>query len=480
MSHFDLVVIGTGSGNTIVNRQFADWSVAIVESGAFGGTCLNVGCIPTKMYVYPSDVVTAARDADRLGVSMTLDAVDWPGMRDRIFGRIDGNAAHAQQAREGDAWPNVEVITGTGRFVGAKRLAVTGPDGSVREITADRFVLAAGGRPVIPDVPGVDESSIGRGAVHTSDTVMRLAELPRRIVVVGGGYIAAEFAHVFSALGSSVVQLVRGDRLLRTHDDDIAAAYTDVAAGKYDLRRNTELCTVSPGPDGTGVAVGVQGPYGEETIEADVLLLATGRQPNSDLLDVRATGVAVGPNGLVEVDEHQRTSVDGVWALGDICSPWQLKHVANHEAKVVRHNLLHPDKPVASDHRFVPAAVFTDPQIASVGRTERQAIADGVRYAVGRRAYGDTAAGWAREDHTGFVKVLIDPDTGLLLGAHAIGPEAATVIQPLIQAMSFGQTADQIAKGQYWIHPALPEVVENALLEAVRAGRRAARPAVTS
>ncbi|TKV60977.1 mycothione reductase [Nakamurella flava] len=477
MSHFDLVIIGTGSGNTIVNRQFADWSVAIVESGPFGGTCLNVGCIPTKMYVYPSDVVTAAADADRLGVSLALEKVDWPGMRDRIFGRIDGNAAHAQAARESEVWPNVSVLTGTGRFVDDKRLAVTAPDGSVQEITADRFVIAAGGRPVIPDVPGLDEGSIGRNGIHTSDTVMRIDELPRRIVVVGGGYIAAEFAHVFSALGSTVIQLVRGDRLLRSHDDEVAAAYTEVAAGKYDLRRNTELCGVGPTADGNGVAVSVEGPYGEETIPADVVLLATGRQPNSDLLDVRATGVAVGDDGLVQVDDQQRTSVDGIWALGDICSPWQLKHVANHEAKVVRHNLLHPDEPIASDHRFVPAAVFTDPQIASVGLTEQDAIARGVTYAVGRRDYGDTAAGWAREDHTGFVKVLVDPETGLLLGAHAIGPEAATVIQPLIQAMSFGQTADQVARGQYWIHPALPEVVENALLEAARNSRRSARRA---
>ena len=164
------------------------------------------------------------------------------------------------------------------------------------------------------------------------------------------------------------------------------------------------------------------------------------------------------------VDQYQETVVPGIYALGDISSPYALKHVANHEARVVRHNLRNPDDRWITDHRFVPAAVFTEPQIAAVGLTEEQAKRRGIAYVVGRRDYGGTAAGWAREDSNGFVKVLADPATGLLLGAHVIGPEAATVIQPLIQAMSFGQKARDVARGQYWIHPALSEVVENALL----------------
>ncbi|WP_338083823.1 hypothetical protein [Arthrobacter silviterrae] len=164
------------------------------------------------------------------------------------------------------------------------------------------------------------------------------------------------------------------------------------------------------------------------------------------------------------MDEFQRTGVHGIFALGDVSSKFQLKHVANHEARVVKHNLAHPDAPISSDHRFVPAAVFTDPQIASVGITEAHAVKAGIAHAVKTQMYGDIAAGWAREDQGHFLKVIADPATGLLLGAHAIGPEAATVIQPLIQAMHFGQTAHDVAKKQYWIHPALSELVENALL----------------
>jgi mycothione reductase len=171
---------------------------------------------------------------------------------------------------------------------------------------------------------------------------------------------------------------------------------------------------------------------------------------------------------VIVVDDHQRTAVDGIWALGDVANHWQLKHVANHEARVVQHNLLcdwdDTDAMAVTDHRYVPSAVFTDPQIASVGLTENQAIAQGFKISVKIQDYGDVAYGWASEDTTGIVKLIAERGAGRLLGAHIMGHQASSIIQPLIQAMSFGLTAPQMARGQYWIHPALAEVVENALL----------------
>jgi mycothione reductase len=179
-------------------------------------------------------------------------------------------------------------------------------------------------------------------------------------------------------------------------------------------------------------------------------------------------GVDVDHNGRVLVDEYQRTSARGIFALGDVSSDYQLKHVANHEARVVRHNLLQDwddtDALVASDHRYVPSAVFTDPQIASVGLTENQARAQGYTINVKVQDYSDVAYGWAMEDTTGLAKVIVDDDTGLILGAHLMGHQASSLIQPIVQAMSFGLPAQDMARGQYWIHPALPEVIENALL----------------
>lgn len=451
--HHDLVLVGSGSANSIPGPEFDDLDIAIVEGGVYGGTCLNVGCIPTKMYVYPADVAAAARDGARLDLDTSFGGVDWPALRDRIFGLIDPIAAGGKAYREGPECPNVTVYTGYGHFVGPKRFDT----GTGVVVEAERFVVAAGSRPVIPDIPGLEPGP----RIHTSDTIMRLDEFPSSVLIIGGGFIAAEFEHVFSALGAAVTQVVRSDRLLSGHDDDVAA--TLLAAAR---RRSAVLLDTMPRHvvvDDSGVTMHHAG----GSVRADVVLVATGRVPNADRLGVEAAGIALTDDGYVAVDEFQRTTAPGVFALGDVCQPLQLKHVANHEMRVVRHNLLHPEAMVASDHRVVPSAVFTHPQIATVGLTPRQAAERGLAVSVGRTAYGSTAAGWARRDEDGFAKVLVDTDSGLIVGAHIIGPEAATVIQPLIQAMQFGQRAADVARLQYWIHPALSEVIENALLDAV-------------
>ncbi len=459
VAHYDLVIIGTGSGNSILGPRFAHWRVAVVERGAFGGTCLNAGCIPTKMFVHTADIASAPAAGVRLGVDETFDGVRWPQIRDRIFGRIDPIADGGRKYRsEHPDNANVTVYAGNARFTGERRLEITPNDGSPAEtITADRVVLAAGGRVAVPDVEGIHDVDF-----HTSDTVMRLAELPRRMVILGSGFVAAEFAHVFSAFGVDVTVVARSGALLRGEDKDISLRFTQLAQQRWDVRLDRKTVRVERA--GAGVRLHMEGPEGADTVEADMLLVATGRTPNGDQLDVAAAGIAVGPTGHVVVDEFQRTTAEHVWALGDISSSWELKHVANHEARVVQHNLLNPDSPRASDHRFVPHAVFTAPQIASVGLTEQEADARGLSWVAATEAYAGIAYGWAMEDTTGFAKILADPATGLILGAHIIGPQAPTVIQPLIQAMSFGLDARAVARGQYWIHPAMSELVENALL----------------
>jgi len=197
----------------------------------------------------------------------------------------------------------------------------------------------------------------------------------------------------------------------------------------------------------------------------DTLLVATGRTPNTENLGLEAAGIVSKSDRRVQVDRYGRTNVEGVWALGDVSSDFRLKHVANHEARVVAHNLTHPFDLREFDHRFGPAAVFTHPQIASVGLTEDEARAQGQEYVTATQNYGDTAYGWAMEDTSGICKLIADPVTGLLLGAHLMGYQASNLIQPLIQGMSFGQKVSELADGQYWIHPALSEVVENALLK---------------
>ncbi len=448
MRHHDLIVIGSGSGNSFLDHRFEHLDVALVEHGTFGGTCLNVGCIPTKMLVHPADVARTVERAGHLGVDATVDKVRWTDIRDRVFGRIDPISRAGRDYRA-HRCPFLTLYEGHARFTGPRQIEVGGVT-----LTADRIVLAAGSRPTVPDV-------VARSGVpfHTSDTVMRIDALPEHLVVVGSGYIAAEFAHVFSALGSTVSVVGRSAPMLRGHDETVSERFTALARARWDVHLGVE-------------PVRVRGDGGEVTVDladgaavrGDVLLVAAGRRPNGDRLDLPAGGVPTHPDGRVVVDGFQRTPADGVWAMGDVSSPHQLKHVANHESRVVAHNLLHPDRMRRTDHRFVPSAVFTEPQIAGVGRTEQDCRAERLDYAVKVQPYGDVAYGWAMEDDTGFCKVLAERGTGRLLGAHLMGPEASIVVQPLIQAMSFGLAAREMATGQYWIHPALPEVVENALL----------------
>jgi mycothione reductase len=450
--HFDLCVIGSGSGNTIIDDRFADQEIAMVEAGRFGGTCLNVGCIPSKMYVYPAGLARTPEHARELGVDLELVGTRWPDIRDRIFARVDRDSAEGRKFREES--DNVTVFDRRCHFVGAKQLVV-----GAETITADRFVVAAGSRPVIPEVAGLDSAPY-----HTSDSVMRLAERPRRMVIMGGGYVAAEFAHVFSALGTAVTLVNRSDRLLRKEDDEVAARFTEELSRWVDVRLETEVTALEPGND-AGVRMLLDGPGGPSVLAADVLLVAVGRMPNGDTLNLAAAGIEANDQGRIVVDEYQRTTADGIFALGDVCTEFPLKHVANEEARTVQHNLLNPTAMIATDHRFVPHAVFSEPQIAAVGITEAKAKEQGIDYRVGRTDYGETAYGWAMEDTGHFVKVIADAGSGLLVGAHLIGPQASSLIQPLVQAMSFGQRPIDVARRQHWIHPAMAEVVENALLD---------------
>jgi mycothione reductase len=456
LEHFDIAIIGTGSGNTILDERYADKKIAICEQGVFGGTCLNVGCIPTKMFVYAAEVAQTVREAARYGVDAHVDGVRWTDIVSRVFGRIDPLAIGGEHYRRSS--PNVTVYDSHTRFAGHGEAGYRLRTDAGEEFTAEQVVIAAGARAMVP------EAIAGCGVqYHTSDTIMRIAELPEHLVIIGGGFVAAEFAHVFSALGSRVTIVIRGAAMLSHCDDTLCERFTDIAGKKWEIRSHRNM--IGAQQDGSQVIVELDD---DSTVRADAVLVATGRIPNGDLMDLDLAGVAVDENGLVVVDEYQRTTARGIFALGDVSSHYQLKHVANHEARVVRHNLLQDwddtEAMMPSDHRFVPSAVFTDPQIACVGLSENEARAAGYDIKVKVQDYADVAYGWAMEDTTGIAKIIVERDTGVILGAHIMGHQASSLIQPLIQAMSFGLAGQDMARGQYWIHPALPEVIENALL----------------
>jgi mycothione reductase len=445
VEHFDVAVIGSGSGKVLLSEHRGR-RAALIESGSFGGTCVNRGCIPSKMFVYTADVAMQVRRAPEFGIAAAVASVHWSEIRDRIAARINQVSDEGRRATMERA--DVTLFEGRARFVGPHELVI---DDDV-PIEADQIVIATGGRPSVPDV--VTNSGIG---FHTSDTIMWLDDLPQSMVILGGGPVAAEFAHVFFSLGVDVHIVTQAPTLLESLDEEIARRFTAHVQGRWHVHVDSAVTGIHSGHPGVVVelADGSQ-------VSGEVLLVSTGREPNTDDLDVEAAGVVRRPDGHIVVDEFG-LAAPGVWALGDVSSPFELKHVANAEARTVAHNLAHPDDPRPLPHAWVPSAVFSDPQIASVGA--RSQDLEGRPYVEATERYGDTAYGWALHDHDGICKLYADPATGTLLGAHILGHEASLLIVPLIQAMAHDQRVADLARGQYWIHPALSEVVENALLQ---------------
>lgn len=480
VEHFDIALIGSGSVNSFPGPDLADRRLVQIDRGVgpdhvFGGTCLNLGCIPTKMFVHTADLARVPAESGRLGLAETLDGVDWPAIRDRIFGRIDPISRGGEEYRaDHEDNANLTLLRGTARFEAPGRLRVALAGGGERTITADTVVIGAGSRPSLPGIEG-----LAAAEPLTSDTVMRLDALPASLTILGSGVIAVEMAHVLDALGVEVTLVARSERVLRAADEDVSRRLTEILSERVRLVTGVHTTAVHRGPDGIELrghrTGGPDGTRGEEVVlRSEEILVATGRTPNADLLEVSRAGIDLTEDGRVAVDGHLRVLTDGAplpgtWALGDVCDAAQLKHVANHQQRIVRHNVLHPDALRRADTMPVPFGVFTHPQVAWVGLDEHAARerleTEGRRLAVATQEYAGIAYGWAMEDTTGFVKILADADTTEILGAHLIGPEATALVQLLVQAMSTGQTARDIATTQYWIHPALPELIENALLQ---------------
>ena len=473
--HYNLVIIGSGSANSIPGPEFADQKIAMIEEGTFGGTCLNVGCIPTKMFVHTADLARQAADGERFGLDTSFNGADWPAIRDRIFGRIDPISDSGKDYRESHADnENLDLYHGTAKFVEPKKLEVSTDEGTVT-MTADKIVIATGSRTAIPNVAGIHDVDIFNNA-----SIMRMEKLPKSLLVLGSGYIAAEMASVFSALGVDVTVVARSEALLRSQDADISRTYTELATEAHGVELEFNSTKVER-VDGKIHLSGVQEGR-ERTLVADELLVATGRIPNADRMDVGKAGISV-KGGRICADRYQRVldddrqPIEGLFTLGDVSSPYMLKHIANHEARVVRHNLLNPEDMIQVDHRAVPSAIFGHPQIGTVGITQRAAAEAGINPVVAVQKYEDIAYGWAMEDTSGFAKIIADRETTAILGCHIIGPQAPILVQLIVQAMATGQTARDIVRSQHWIHPAMPELIENALLKIIEASESATRGA---
>ncbi|MGQ9759963.1 MAG: dihydrolipoyl dehydrogenase [Candidatus Methanomethylicaceae archaeon] len=448
MQEFDLIVIGSGSGLdvAVAASQFGK-RVAVVEKGPLGGTCLNRGCIPSKMLIHSADLMESIKNAGRFGIKVNGIGVDFQSIVRRVREYVDGESRLIEKSLSKST--NPVLFKGECRFVDFKTIEVRG-----NTLRADKILIAAGSRPGIPNIQGLKESGF-----ITSDEALRLERQPKVLTILGGGYIAAELAHFFGSLGTKINIVQRRKFLLPNEDEDIASHFTKIWDQRYNVFTGHTPIKVTRNNGIFELIVENVETKEQKVLHSDQLLVATGRIPNSDSLDLEKSGVKTDSKGYIVVDEFLRTNVDGIFALGDIIGKYPFKHATNLEAEYAYHNILNPDNMVPVDYTAIPHAVFTSPQIAGVGKTEQQLKAEGAAYLRGLYMYADTGMGMAIGDDTGFVKFLVDLESRKILGCHIIGTDASILLHEVLVAMRCGDgTIDNIHKVVH-IHPALSEVI---------------------
>ena len=458
MKDYDVLVIGSGSGMSIATAALnRGMEVAVVEMGPLGGTCLNRGCIPSKMVIYPADVINVIREAGKLGVKATIDEIDFAYIMERSARLVAEDVGHMEKGVRHA--PGLTMYRDMGEFIMDYTMEVGG-----ETIRAENVFIVSGARPFIPPIKGLEEAGY-----LTSQNVWDIRERPESILIVGGGFVAVEFAHFFSSVGSEVILLSRSPRLIKFAEPEVSELLGRKMGGRMEIHYNVEAVEASKSGGSKEIAT-VNKVTGEEQIfRGEEIMIAAGRRSNADLLKPERTGVEVDRRGFIVVNEYLETAKPRIWAFGDAIGKHMFKHVANYEAGVAWNNFAHDHKE-AVDYSAVPYAVFTHPQVASVGMTEQEALGSGHDILIGTYNYRDTAKGAAMGVEDAFVKVIIEDRTYKILGGHIIGPYAPILMQEVINAMNAGEgTVDSIRRVMY-IHPAVPEVVQRAFFNLRRPG----------
>ncbi len=447
---FDVIVIGAGSGLNISDAAASmGKKVAVVEEGPMGGTCLNRGCIPSKIVIHSASLLEEIKRASKFGINVKNNNVNFAAITGRASRIVDGDAKNIEYGIRHDK--NHTLYKMRGKFIGQKLLQV-----GKEKITADKIFIAAGTRSLIPAIKGLDKVKY-----LTSTEALRLKKLPKNLIIIGGGYIAAELAHFFGALGSKITIIQRNIRLIPNVDEEVADKFTKIFSKKFKVVLNKEVTEVSKKNGKIMVYARDMVTNKIDSYPGDELLLAVGRIPNTDILDVKAGGIELNEKGYVRVNEFLETNVPGVWAIGDIAGVYQFKHSANLESQYAYINAFSKHK-LPVDYRAMPYAIFSNPEVAGVGKTEQELRDKKIAYAVGKYEYIHTGMGTAILDEEGFVKFLVEKGTGKILGCHILGTQASTLIHEVVIAMRTGDGSINAIKEAIHVHPALSEVVQRA------------------
>lgn len=454
---YEVVVVGGGKGGKTLAIDLGKHGVrtALIERDPqmVGGGCINLACIPTKTFVQSAKVLHTAQHAAEYGIVVDGARADWLAVRKRVEDVVTFlRAVHLKQFT---TTPGLDFILGSARFLDRQTVEVTTPEGTTRRLTAPKIFINTGTRPAEAAIPGLAE--VG---AHNSNTIQRLDALPAQLIVIGGGYIALEFAQLFRRLGSQVTVVVRGPQILPREDDDVAAAVAKVLMAEG-ITIISEATPLRAEKGSAGLQLVVQTKRGEQAIPGSHLLVAIGRTPNTECLGCDAAGVELDRRGYVRVNERLETSAPGVWALGDCNGGPQFTHASLDDYRIVKANVFGRGGRTATD-RLIPSTLFIEPELAQVGLTEKDARAKGIEFKVARIDAAVIPRARTSGHVTGLLKVLIDPASGKILGCTIFAAEAGEMLSTMQMAMIAGLPYTAV-RDAVLSHPTMTEGLYNLL-----------------
>lgn len=451
---YDAIVIGTGQGGKPLAGALAraGWTVAVIEKAdRVGGSCVVVGCTPTKTMFASARVAHLTKRAGDYGVVTGPVTVDQEVVRRRKRDIVDSFSAGSRKGLE--KWETLDLIFGEARFTGPQEITVQLRAGGEQILTAPKIFINTGTRNVVPPITGLDAVPF-----LDSTSIMELDQAPEHLVVLGGGYIGLEFSQMFRRFGSRVTIVEMLPQLLAREDEDVAQEVAGILREEgIEVLLDTTVTQVAS--EGDGVQVSATASDGDVQIVASHLLVAVGRRPNSDMLNLEAAGIRAGERGFIEVNDRLETSTPGIYALGDVNGGPAFTHISYDDFRVLRANILENGN-ASVDMRQEPYAVFIDPQLGRVGLSERQARERGFNYRVAKMPMTHVARSLEQDETRGFMKVLVDPDTNMILGASILSSEGAEIMS-MIQIAMMGKLPYTALRDGIFAHPSYAEALNN-------------------
>jgi dihydrolipoamide dehydrogenase len=449
MKYYDVVVIGSGSGMTIVEGNVSlGKRVALIEKDYLGGTCLNVGCIPSKMLIYPADRIVEILEAKKLGVTAKLTSVDFKNIMDRMRESVSRSRDSIISGIKSNK--ELDFYEAKACFIDEHTMEAGG-----ERIRGDKIYIASGSRPFLPPIKGLEITTF-----LDNEGVLGLDECPESIIIIGGGYIACEYGHFFAAMGARTTIIEMTNRLLKNEEPEISSILQKNMEKRMKVMTTHQAEEVIPVLGGVIVKAKDLGSGKVNEFKAQCLMVAAGRRSNSDILKTERAGLKLRSDGYIETNNYLETNKPHIWTIGDANGVQMYRHVANREAELVWYNSIHQHK-VPINYLSMPHAVFSHPQIASVGLTEIEAK-EKYQIMIGISKYSDTAKGEAMMETNGLCKIIARREDARLLGCHIIGPYAPILIQEVVNVIALEGNVNMLDTGTH-IHPALPEVIPVAL-----------------